>query len=214
MTSSNGNIYRVTGPFWVESTSHRFPSQMPMTRSFGVFLWSVPQQTVEQTIETHRAHYDVTVMNLVVLIDLVMLCNRSILPISHYSDIMCAIAYQSTSLIILYSTIYSGADKRKHQSSASLAIVGGIHRWPVNSPHKWPATRKMFPSDNVIMHIVTALALGKSFNSNDCPDALNNMATFMESYAFHRFLPNSKYLSYRILMQWIGLITIMKYMYH
>ena len=46
---------------------------------------------------------------------------------------------------------YSGADQRKYQSSASLAFVGGIHRWPVNSPHKWPVTRKMFPFDDVIM---------------------------------------------------------------
>ena len=43
------------------------------------------------------------------------------------------------------------ADQRKHQSSASLAFVWGIHRGPVNSPHKWPVTRKMFPFDGVIM---------------------------------------------------------------
>ena len=71
----------------------------------------------------------------------------------HYSDvIMGAIASQITSLTIVYSTIYSGADQRKHQSSASLAFVRGIHRWPVNSPHKWPVTRKMFPFDDVILH--------------------------------------------------------------
>ena len=46
---------------------------------------------------------------------------------------------------------YSGTDQRKHQSSASLAFVRGIHRRPVNSPHKWPVTRKMFPFDDVIM---------------------------------------------------------------
>ena len=40
---------------------------------------------------------------------------------------------------------------KKHQSSASLVFVWGIHRWPVNSPHKWPVTRKMFPFDDVIM---------------------------------------------------------------
>ena len=45
----------------------------------------------------------------------------------------------------------SGTDQRKHQSSASLAFVRGIHRRPVNSPHKWPVTRKMFPFDDVIM---------------------------------------------------------------
>ena len=41
--------------------------------------------------------------------------------------------------------LYSGADQRKHQSSAALAFVRGIHRSPVNSPHKWSVTRKMFP---------------------------------------------------------------------
>ena len=55
--------------------------------------------------------------------------------------------------MIVYSTVYSGSDQRKHQSSASLAFVWGIHRWPVNSPHKWPVTRKMFPFDDVIMHL-------------------------------------------------------------
>ena len=64
---------------------------------------------------------------------------------------MSTIASQITSLTIVYSTIYSGADQSKHQSSASLAFVGGIHRGPVNSPHKWPVTRKMFPFDDVIM---------------------------------------------------------------
>ena len=44
-----------------------------------------------------------------------------------------------------------GADQRKHQSSASLAFVRGIHRRPVNSPHKWPVTRKMLPFHDVIM---------------------------------------------------------------
>ena len=41
-----------------------------------------------------------------------------------------------------YSTVYSDADQWKHQSSASLAFVRGIHRGPVISPHKWPVTRK------------------------------------------------------------------------
>ena len=44
-------------------------------------------------------------------------------------------------------------DHRKHQSSASLAFVRGIHLWPVNSPHKGPVTWKRFPFDDVIMHI-------------------------------------------------------------
>ena len=70
----------------------------------------------------------------------------------HYYDvIMGAMASQITCLTIVYSTVYSDADQRKHQSSASLAFVRGIHRGPVNSPHKWPVTRKMFPFDDVIM---------------------------------------------------------------
>ena len=74
--------------------------------------------------------------------------------IIHYYDvIMDAIASQITSLAIVYSIIYSELDQRKHQSSASLAFVRGSHRWPVNSPHKWPVTRKMFPFDDVIMRI-------------------------------------------------------------
>ena len=58
-----------------------------------------------------------------------------------------------TSLTIVYSTVYSGADQRKHKDSASFAFVWGIHRWPVHSPHKWPVTRKMFPFDDVIVKI-------------------------------------------------------------
>ena len=59
---------------------------------------------------------------------------------------------QITSLTIVYSTVYSDATERKHQSSASLAFVWGIRRWPVNSPHKWPVTRKMFLFDDVNMY--------------------------------------------------------------
>ena len=64
---------------------------------------------------------------------------------------MSAIASQITNLTIVYSIVYSDADQRKHQSSASLAFVMVIHRGPVNSPHKWQVTRKMFPFDDVIM---------------------------------------------------------------
>ena len=75
---------------------------------------------------------------------------------------MSAIASQITSLTSVYSTVYSAADQRKHESSASLAFVRGIHRRPVNSPHKWPVTRKMFPFDDVIMFLLTFICLAKS----------------------------------------------------
>ena len=73
--------------------------------------------------------------------------------ISHYSDvIMGTMTLQITSVSIGYSTVCLGADQRKHQSFASLAFVRGIHRSPVNSPHKGPVMRKMFLFDDLIMH--------------------------------------------------------------
>ena len=53
---------------------------------------------------------------------------------------------------IVYSTVYSGANQRKHQSSASLVFVRRIIRWPVNSRHRGPVTGKMLPLDDVIMY--------------------------------------------------------------
>ena len=70
----------------------------------------------------------------------------------HYYDvIMVAMPSQITSFTIVYSTVYSGTDQRENQNYASLTFVRGIHRWPVNSPHKGPVTRKMFPFDDVII---------------------------------------------------------------
>ena len=86
---------------------------------------------------------------------------------AHYNDvIMGTMASQITSLTIVYSTVYSDADQRKHQSSASLAFVRGIHRGLVNSPHKWTVTRKMFPFDDVIMILVKRKAKLISFDIN------------------------------------------------
>ena len=68
----------------------------------------------------------------------------------HYSDvIMSAMASQITGLSIVSSIACSGADQRKHQNSASLAFVRGIHQWPVGSPHIGPVTRECF-------HLVTS----------------------------------------------------------
>ena len=71
---------------------------------------------------------------------------------------MSTMASQITSLTIVYSTVYSDADQRKHQSPASLAFARGIHRRPVN--FKGPVTRKMFPFDDVIMRTTLAMKLG------------------------------------------------------
>ena len=71
---------------------------------------------------------------------------------SHYCDvIMSAMASQITGVSIVYSTVCSGTDLRKHQIPVSLAFRRGIHRWPMNSPHKGLVTRKTFPFENIIM---------------------------------------------------------------
>ena len=70
----------------------------------------------------------------------------------HYGDvIMGAMASRITGLTIVCKTVHSGADQRQRQSSASLPFVRGIQRGSANSPHKRPVTRKMSPSDDVIM---------------------------------------------------------------
>ena len=90
---------------------------------------------------------------------------------SHYCDvIMGTMASQITSLTMVYSTMYSGADQREHQSSASLAFVRGIHRWPVNSPHKWPVPRKIWWRHHAIL---ISIALIKTAIRGLCNDKLS-----------------------------------------
>ena len=65
-------------------------------------------------------------------------------PSHHYSDaVMSVMSSQITGISIVYSTVCPGADQRTHLWSASLAFVSGIHRSPVNSPHKGPVTRSI-----------------------------------------------------------------------
>ena len=86
----------------------------------------------------------------------------------HYNDvIMGAMASQITSLTIVYSTVYPGADQRKHQSSASLAFVWGIHRSPASNVdnvsiwwrhHVLPESMQWCKQYHVILHrIITSL---------------------------------------------------------
>ena len=81
-------------------------------------------------------------------------------PGGHYRDInMSVMASQITSVSNVCSAHCPGADQRKHQGSASLAFVSGIHRWPVDSPHKGPVTRKMLAFDDVFMNYVGYVVL-------------------------------------------------------
>ena len=65
MTSSNWNIFRVTGPLWEEFTGE-FPSQRPLTRSFNFFFDLQTNFCVNNRdagdLRRHRAHHDVTAM--------------------------------------------------------------------------------------------------------------------------------------------------------
>ena len=104
----------------------------------------------------------------------------------HNNDvIMDAMASQITSLTIVYSTVYLGTDQRK-QSSASLTLVWGIHRWPVDSPHKGPVTWKMFPFDDVIIthcpsfQYKASLSRYWNFRYND------KMVMMRQSYLYNR----------------------------
>ena len=70
MTSSNRNIFHVTGHLCGEFTGHRrIPCTKASDTELWCFLWSVPEWTVEQTIvklcdlRRQHAHYYVTIMH-------------------------------------------------------------------------------------------------------------------------------------------------------
>ena len=63
---------------------------------------------------------------------------------------MSANVSQITSISTVWSAVCSGAYQRRHQSSAWLNFMRGIHRSPVDSPYNGPVTRKMLPFDDVI----------------------------------------------------------------
>ena len=113
---------------------------------------------------------------------------------------MGAIASQITSLTNVYSTVCSNADQRKHESSASLAFVRGIHRWPMNSPHKWPVTRIMFPFDDVIMFSPIRYIHRFSSRSKECSSkSYQPDGTTHAQFPFHSATINGKGAVYPII---------------
>ena len=88
-----------------------------------------------------------------------------------WPTLMSTMVSQITSLAIVYSTVYSGPDQRKHQSSVSLAFAKGTHRWSVNFTPKGPVMQKMLPFDNIFMWpLIFKVKFGKSCNSGmGCP---------------------------------------------
>ena len=106
----------------------------------------------------------------------------------NYDDvIMSALASQITSRTIVYSTVYSGADQRKHQSTASLAFVWGIQRW-LGTPHKGPATQKMFPFDDVIMYFRPLIV--ESLTIQDCSHTYTGSGVFRYTWRTFREVVN------------------------
>ena len=143
-----------------------FPHKRPVIRSFDVFFdLGLNKRLVKQSrrrwFETPsgslmgcpvRSENQVLVPAIVCIILSAVYVVCAVVCKGHCSDVtMSTMASQITSLMIVYSTVDLGADQRKHQSSASLAFVREIHRWPGNSPHKGLVTRKMFPFDDVIV---------------------------------------------------------------
>ena len=172
VTSSNGNISAllalcagnspVTGEFLSENASDA---------ELWCFLWSAPERTAELTIETviwdaialiitschcnekcskmHEIWATVRLAELLCSKDRFQFYERLVSALQwRHNGRNCVSNHQPYDCLL---NVCSDADQRKHQSSASLAFVWGNHRWPVNSQHKCPVTRKMIPFDDVIM---------------------------------------------------------------
>ena len=73
----------------------------------------------------------------------------------HYSDVIKGtITSQITSLTTAYSTVYSETDEKNQKLRVTGLCAGNSPGRPVNSPHKCPVTRKIFPFDDYIMHVI------------------------------------------------------------
>ena len=114
---------------------------------------------------------------------------------THYSDIIISMmACQVTS----FSTVCTGADERKHQNSASLAFVRGIHQWLLDSPYKGPVTWKMFPFDDVVVVFLVVLMLRLEYYEK-------SLATTISAQVFIRQQANCQQSWYWKCVKWTGL---------
>ena len=130
-----------------------FPGNSLYTTASGLkYAWTFPMALKEMRLEPQSRRwpellFDPTWPRRLFLIKM----SLEVINVHYCDAIMSAMASQITSLTIVNPSLCWDTDQRDHQSSASLAFVQGIHRRPVNAPHKWPVTRKMFPFDDVIM---------------------------------------------------------------
>ena len=112
-----GSIYRLYNDYWFKFIEQKAP-KYPCV--FYDCLEIVP------CLYAHKQMFRIYCISLYLSL---YIPNRDVKPIAHYIDvIMTTMASKMTSLTVVYSTVYSDADQRKHQSSASLAFVWGIHR--------------------------------------------------------------------------------------
>ena len=89
------------------------------------------------------------------MIDLFIFCEMHNIIDFHYNDvIMSTMASQITSLTVVYSTVLFRHRSKKTSKLCVTGLCEGNSPWPVNSPHKGPVTRKMFPFHDVIMGCV------------------------------------------------------------
>ena len=136
----------------------------------------------------------------------VTLLGQGVVRILHYNgDTVNAMATQITGVWIVYKAVCSGADQRKHQSSASLAYVRGIHRWQVNSPDKGPVTRKMFPFDDVIMTTCKLInmklqIMGNFYQTGQTKHFLKGFIPLMKSgsHVWYLWQPSRSQLLYKM----------------
>ena len=102
--------------------SRKYVSGNPVN-GWGVRLWHILNQV--------SASYVVTSIAVLLNIQWTVWNGTECISRGHYSDvIMSMMLSQITSLTIVYSTVYSGAEQRKHQSSMSLAFVRVTSEFP------------------------------------------------------------------------------------
>ena len=138
--------------WWVDWLSDKlFIPTTKLTLNLGIAATLWGKTTCEWWISTQRPGMQKAFSCHDVIINMVTLQTEAV---EHFPDSKHLNVNQiSVTESLVYSTIYSSIDQRKHQSSTSLVFVRGIHRWPVNSPHKWQVMWKMFPFDDIIMCI-------------------------------------------------------------
>ena len=133
--------------YWSKFKVDAFDARQPFNRCRNIEPWNKSHRSTSNIviiIANSNAHFIVCNAKIATEVS----WRSFISPVKHYIDVMMgAVASQITSFRVVYSTVYSDSDQRKHQSCAPLAFVRGIHR----GPHKWSVTRKMFLFDDVIM---------------------------------------------------------------